>query len=206
MPIALAINGGMLTGLLVAKRAPLVTEEALLVVSLEQAQPRRQQPSVPRRAGADGDPDAAVVSQSAQGLADGGVPVTSPGSPAIDPQWVIGDGAYLRSETADPARRLWDAAEQRRYRRACMGLSSEHMTPDERDRCHGDWGGDKSGDQKHIGQREIIVRAPGPPSIAANPRFAREAKRQQRCRSYRQRTLPGVAPVAPPSLREGGCM
>jgi hypothetical protein len=59
----------------------------------------------------------------------------------VEPRWRVGSGDYLDPATARRARQTWRAAEKRRLRRACLGLSEEHMTDAEKAACWDAWGG-----------------------------------------------------------------
>jgi hypothetical protein len=59
----------------------------------------------------------------------------------VEPRWRVGGGEYLDPASARRARRMWEAAEDRRYKRACLGQSSEHMTEEEKFACWDAWGG-----------------------------------------------------------------
>ena len=208
LPAAMAINGFLLAGLTLFDPAPPAMEDSALVVTLERTEARRaasprQRPPEPGYASGSMEPESEKALMTAAVVER---PSVSLPSLDVEPAWLLGDGAYLRPETAGPARRAWDAADQRRYQRACVGLSSEHMTPEEKDRCYDGWGGARHADETRIGPREATARnyAPGP-AVRPPPGMAREVRRQERCRSYRKRVLPGADAVAAPSLRDGGC-
>lgn len=211
LPGGIVINGLLLVGLILFERAPPMMGEAPIVeVSLErpEAQRRKIAHRTPPGAGktTSPPPGASITTLSTPTTAD---PIpTAPGSLVVEPAWIIGDGAYLRPETAGPARRLWDAADQRRYQRACVGLSNEHMTPEEKDRCWDAWGGAKPMNDKRIGPREAVQRGLGPLALkdpGEKGPFAQQARKQERCRDYRKRTMPGMKGVEPPPLQQGGC-
>ena len=69
------------------------------------------------------------------------VPAGSDLSRTVEPRWQVGGGEYLDPATARRARRAWEAAEDRRYKRACLGQSDEHMTEEEKFACWDAWGG-----------------------------------------------------------------
>ena len=210
LPGGIAINGVLLAGLLLFERPPPMADEPPVVtLSLDRLEIRRRtsaSPLSPSRGQAPTRP----IEQTPKPTAEAPIvsSQTAPSKLVVEPGWVIGDGAYLTPETAGPARRFWDAADQRRYQRACIGLSNEHMTPEEKDRCWDAWGGAKPVDDKRIGPREVPSRNFGPLALkdpAERGPFAKQARRQERCRDYRKRTMPGLKGVEPPPLREGGC-
>lgn len=142
--------------------------------------------------------------------AEAGV-LASPAAPParIDPGWTVGKGEYLTPESGARARKAWEAMDQLRYKRACMGLSDEHMTPEEKDRCWDAWGGAAPAADKRIGPKAEVPR-PFDPLTQAHPadkgRLTEQARKQERCRAYRKHSLPGTISVPPPLLRGGGCL
>lgn len=124
-----------------------------------------------------------------------------PAGPQIDPAWQVDPKALDRWKlTEGNSNFRWG-----RYHRACQGLSSEHMTDEEKDKC---WGGfaDKA-PPTELGPSGR--RGPRAPS-----RFDAQARQQERCRGYRGSITPGsksgsvlgFGGVAdPPRLRDGGC-
>jgi hypothetical protein len=99
-----------------------------------------------------------------------------------------------------------------RYYRACKGLSSEHMTPDEKERCYGGWRDrkDKRPSPAFVGPIDEIPWQT--PTRDSKSRVEGEGSRKQRCRDYRRGQTPGFSErnlsstgAPPPSLREGGC-
>lgn len=210
LPGGLAINGVLLVGLILFKPPPPALEEPPIVtLSLERRPVRRGTTPTPtfRRAG-----ETAISSATSSEAAlatEGAAPPSraSPSTAEIDPAWAVDGGAYLTPQGAARARRVWNAADQRRYQRACIGLSSEHMTPEEKDRCWDAWGGARPADDKRIGPREAVRRGPEPLALrdpAEKGPFAQQARKQKRCRDYRKRTMPGKG-VEPPPLLQGGC-
>ena len=175
VPVALAINGFLLVGLTLFDPAPPVMDDSASVITLERPVSRQDTSPIfgsPQRRDAKG----ATRRKSRTASVTSAVmepSTTSQPSLGVDPAWVLGDGAYLRPETASPARRAWDAADQRRYQRVCAGLSNEHMTLEEKHRCWDAWGGAKPVDEKRIGPREATVDnyAPGP-AVRSRPDIA----------------------------------
>jgi len=135
----LAINAGLLALLTLERRAPPIAEPPTVVVVLEPRQappktePEPRTPPAPRL----GPPSPAPARSEAP--SSGVTPPTAPGRPdlsqAVEPRWRVGGGEYLDPASARRARRLWEAAEDRRYKRACLGQSSEHMTEEEKFAC-----------------------------------------------------------------------
>jgi hypothetical protein len=144
----LAINAGLLALLSLERRTPAMVEPPTVVIALEPRQtppePEHQRRTMPTpRAGAP-----SPVRPSAQAPPPGVAPPVLPVTPAgpdlsrtVEPRWRVGGGEYLDPASARRARRMWEAAEDRRYKRACLGQSSEHMTEEEKFACWDAWGG-----------------------------------------------------------------
>jgi hypothetical protein len=203
------INGLILTALvLIEAPTPRVEEPPVLVLDLERPQRQRAQarkaPPSPSRATSlasaaseRATPDAAPKSASE---------AARPLIPSVDPQWRVDPNVIDDWKIAEGAPQGgWG-----RYRRACQGLSNEHMTPDEKERCHGGWSApkDKRPSPDFVGPiDETTWETPG-------PRQAPDAHElhQRRCRDYRRGRTPGfsernlASTGAPaPSLGKGGC-
>ena len=164
------------------KRAP-----AKASSSARSREPSSQALSAPAATGAPGEGEAA--------------PAAGPTAPSIDPAWKVDPKAVDRWKLTEgnPDFR-WG-----RYHRACKGLSSEHLTDEEKDRCWGGFAAKAPPTQPGPSGR----RASRPPS-----RFDAQARQQEACRGYRGSTTPGsksnsvlgFGGVAdPPRLRDGGC-
>lgn len=142
----LAINFGLLALLTLERRTPPMAEPPTVVVALE---PRATPPERRRSAAARRSAPALSRLEPTPDVAPRVVPAAPPGaglSSTVEPRWRVGGGEYLDPETARRARRAWEAAEDRRYKRACLGQSGEgqsdeHMTPEEKDACWDAWGG-----------------------------------------------------------------
>ena len=144
----LAINVGLLALLTLERRAPAMVEPPVLVIALEprlvEAEKRRSAPahgagaSSPRpsrpRTPSQLDPLALPRAPAAPVEAVGPSP-----SQGVEPGWRVGHGEYLDPATARRAREAWERAENRRYARACLGQSSEHMTEEEKFACWDSW-------------------------------------------------------------------
>jgi hypothetical protein len=219
LPGGIAINGLLLAGLILYERTlPMAEDPPVVEVSLERPQARRKplapvSPTHPAVTAPDAaGPPRPELTPRVPTLA----PPASEPTIAIDPAWALDGGAWV-----DPARRAqalarWKLVEggpgtihRGRFGRACAGLSNEHMTDEEKDRCYGGWN-DAYERQigKKIGPREAPYRDPGPLALkdpGEKGPFAKQARRQERCRDYRKRTMPGMKGVEAPSLREGGC-
>ncbi|MDG2529394.1 hypothetical protein [Caulobacter endophyticus] len=139
-----------------------------------------------------------AIAASGEGEA---APTAGPDAPAIDPAWKVDPKAVDRWKLTEGNPKFrWG-----RYQRACQGLSSEHLTDEEKDRC---WGGFAAkAPPTELGPSGR--RGPRPPS-----RFDAQARQQERCRGYRGSITPGsksgsvlgFGGVAdPPRLRDGGC-
>jgi hypothetical protein len=199
----IAVSGGVLINslilaalVLVEGTAPVVEDPTVIVVDLERFE--RQKPrSLPPSARA-ASRSAAPAKETPSAAPDGATgPITgarATGSPEIEPAW-----------TVDPkAVEQWRLTEGNpdfgwgRYYRACKGFSNEHMTPEEKQRCHGGVPRPPSAFIGPIDGREVWRR---------EPKFEnKQTRRQERCRAYRSvRTQPGADPPPMPSLREGGC-
>lgn len=128
----------------------------------------------------------------------------------IDPAWRVDPQVIERWRVIEGAP-LWKWG---RYDRACKGLSSEHMTDEEKDSCYGGWlspgrrqltpketrAAEVEAAARPVERSERLLRPDSPTS------WARDAARQEACRAYRGiRTQPGADPSPSPALRRGGC-
>lgn len=162
----LAINVGLLALLTLERRTPPMAEPPTVVVALEpRAVPlERRRPAPARRAGAPA-PAPSRLEAPPSDIAPLVLPAAPPDadlSSSVEPRWRVGGGEYLDPKTARRARRAWEAAEDRRYKRACLGQSDENMTPEEKDACWDAWGGNAppiGADGARPGRRY-----PGPPA------------------------------------------
>lgn len=208
------INGLLLVALAMLEEPPPVVEDApALVVEIERP-PRSRSPDRPSRSRSGRPPansssrDASTPAAPAEGQGAPGPSVAEP-APDVEDRWRVDPKAVDRWKLTEGVPE-WGWG---RYYRACKGLSSEHMTPDEKERCYGGWGGgkDRRPSPAFIGpidERRWAAPAPGqPPS-----RFDKDVRRQQRCRDYRRGRTPGFSErnlestgSPPVSLREGGC-
>jgi hypothetical protein len=207
------INALLLASLILSERQLPTMDDTSLVISLERPEARRRtSPRSPARSARDA--RSSPVERAAQArLPDvAAAPAQTPSAaPAIDPAWAVDGGAWTDPARAADAKAKWALKEggpfhRGRYKRACLGLTSEHMTDEEKDRCYGEWR-----EAELRWQRKMAgLPAKPPPS-----RHDAEAARQERCRAYRaQRTpgnamggsslgFPGVSDGAP--LRQGPC-
>ena len=189
------INALLLASLILSERQLPTMDDTSLVISLERPEVRRRtSPRSPARSVRD--------TRSS--------PIEKAAS-TIDPAWAVDGGAWIDPALAADAKAKWALKEggpfhRGRYKRACLGLTSEHMTDEEKDRCYGEW-------------REAELRwqrkMAGLPAKPPTSRHDAEATSQERCRAYRaQRTpgnamggsslgFPGVSDGAP--LRQGPC-
>lgn len=211
------INGLVLGALVLVERAPPIAEDAP-IITLELRSPQRRtaerRPVGARRlysarAGAGGAAKSSPAG-AGPGVADGaGLADIAAGG--IDPAWRVDPKAVERWRITEGA----PLGNGGRYYRACKGLSSEHLTPDEKERCYGGWSGeprDKRPAPGFVGpiderRWEVHQPAPRPPS-----RYDADVSRAQRCRDHRRGRTPGFSERnldstggPPPVLREGGC-
>ncbi|WP_156035580.1 hypothetical protein [Caulobacter sp. UNC358MFTsu5.1] len=165
----LVINVGLLALLTLERRTPPMAEPPAVVVALEpRASPPERRRSPPaRRAGAPASTPPLEAPPDVDPLV---LPAAPPGndlSSTVEPRWRVGGGEYLDPETARRARRAWEAAEDRRYKRACLGQSDEHMTPEEKDACWDAWGGNAP--LSGSGGSRPGRRYPGPATTSPRP-------------------------------------
>jgi hypothetical protein len=139
-----AINAGLLALLILVPETPSAVDPPAVLVTLDARETTtdRRRPSPARRTGT----PASAISPRLPPPADAPLPSTSAPtglapSQAVEPRWRVGGGEYLDPATARRARRAWEAAEDRRYKRACLGQSDEHMTEEEKFACWDAWGG-----------------------------------------------------------------
>jgi hypothetical protein len=146
--VGMAINAGLLALLTLVPETPPMVDPPAVLVTLDPREARverRRAPSA-RRTGAT---SAAAAPRHALPLDM--EPLATPAavgpslSKTVEPRWRVGGGEYLDPATARRARRAWEAAEDLRYRRACLGQSpgpsGEHMTEEETFACWDAWGG-----------------------------------------------------------------
>lgn len=131
------VNGLILGALvLIDEPPPRVDEAPVIMLDLERPQrrvsPRRQAGGGARSA------QAAAVFAPATSAGEGSPAVTAEAQPmpAIDPEWKVDPKVVDRWRLleGDPSMGIG------RFRRACLGQSSEHMTPDEKEACYDAWG------------------------------------------------------------------
>jgi hypothetical protein len=142
--IGAAVNLGLLALLTLVPETPPMVDPPAVRVTLDPRETRvdRRRPPPARRAGATA--LAAAPTRSPPPHVEP-IPPTPPAgsdlSRTVEPRWRVGGGEYLDPATARRARRAWEAAEDRRYKRACLGQSDEHMTEEEKFACWDAWGG-----------------------------------------------------------------
>lgn len=217
----LAVSGGVLINglilgalVLIEEPAPLVEEPPVILLDLEKPERPRPSPRSQRSAARAGPVAASTVEVAPTASRQPAVDAPAPAAdapPAIDPAWRI------ERKTIDSWRITEGVPEWGwgRFYRACKGRSSEHMTPEEKERCYGGWGGgarDKRPSPGFIGPIDETKwqdhqREPKAPSI-----YDGEGPRKQHCRDYRRGRTPGFSERnlastgrPPPTLREGGC-
>jgi hypothetical protein len=211
------INGLILAALVLVEQAPPVMEEQP-VITVELERPQRRKPREPRRATTRApsttsrptvEAPASVAAPTADGEASA-EPVPVAPSPPIDPAWRVDPKVVDRWRLQEGNAAMGAG----RVKRACLGLSNEHMTPEEKEACYAGWGGkrDKRPSPGFVGpiderKWEIYRPAPKIPSI-----YDKDARRQERCRDYRRGRTPGFSErnlastgSPPPSLSAKGC-
>jgi hypothetical protein len=207
------INGLILGALvLIEEPPPLVEEPPVILLDLEK--PERLRPSPRRQHAMAAAPAAASLSvatptASREAGAEEAAPAVAT-APAVDPAWRI------EQKTIDSWRITEGVPEWGwgRYYRACKGRSSEHMTPDEKERCYGGWGGgprDKRPSPGFVGPIDETRWQDHRPEPKTPSTYDRDVARRQHCRDYKRSRTPGfsernvVTGRPPPSLREGAC-
>ena len=206
------VNGLILGALtLIKEPAPRIEEQPVIILALERPERRRAPPRttssapmpIASPASADPEPSEPMI---ADALPGGTPPPAAP--PDIDPQWRIEQKTIERWTLTEGV----PASNWGRYYRACKGLSNEHMTPDEKERCYGgnDRPANRRPSQGFIGPiDEKRWQVPEPKTAS---RYDAAGARKQRCRDNRRGRTPGFSErnlastgAPPPSLREGGC-
>ena len=206
----LAVSGGLLVNglvlgvlVLIEEPPPLVGEQPVIVLELE----RSRRSTAPQPQAASGARSVASAPAQATASEGGEAPAvttadTTP-APVLDPEWKVDP------KVVDHWRLLEGGLGTGRAERACLGQTSEHMTPEEKQACYDAWGKkpDKRQTPTFIGP--IDERKWEVPEPKAPPRF--DEPRRQRCRDYRRGRTPGFSErnmptgAPPPSLRERGC-
>jgi hypothetical protein len=200
------VNGLILGALvLIEEPAPLLEEPPVIVLELEKPQ-KRAAPQRQASAGGRSATAAAAVTPAPATSSEGeGTPtVTAPAAPpapAVDPGWKIDP------KVVDRWRLLEGGLGTGRAKRACLGQTSEHMTPEEKEACYDAWGKkpDKRPSPTFIGpideRKWEEYEFSGPPRRPT----ADEDKRRRRdlCRAV-GRVLK-ANPSGPPLVRQGAC-
>jgi len=208
-PAGLAANLLLISLLSLVERTPPPVEPPAMLVELDRTEEEDPPPAPKRAARTSSAPSAASASRpradldgvasAAPSEGEGAPSAGSPGpaTPPIDPAWRLDPRAVdrWRLTEGNPDFR-WG-----RYHRACKGLSSEHLTDEEKDKC---WG---SLAAKAPSPRMGPVGRPTPPPAKFVPRglppppppFAEEARKQARCAAYR------AGRASQPRLRDGIC-
>ncbi|MBI1685135.1 hypothetical protein [Caulobacter hibisci] len=207
VPAGVAANLLLIGLLSLVERASPPVEPPVMQVELDRIEDESPHPaSTPRRQKAGASPARPSVSSATSpvgepGASEGEGPsasgVSGPAAPAIDPAWRVDPKAVERWKLTEgnPDYR-WG-----RYHRACQGLSNEHLTDEEKDRCYGGFAAKAPSPQMGpVGRRapppaKFVPRGlPPPPSP-----FAEEARKQARCGAYRS------GRASQPRLRDGIC-
>lgn len=144
----MAINAGLLALLVLTPETPAMVDPPVVQAALEprETKAERRRPSPTRRSAATATVTARAISprprvEPLPSTATATAPSEPDLSKAVEPRWRVGGGEYVNPETARRARRVWEAAENRRYQRACLGQSNEHMSEEEKFACWDAWGG-----------------------------------------------------------------
>lgn len=197
------VNALVLGGLALVERAPPVVAIPVMVVDLERPKRAPERRSAPAKAGSSSARAGAQASPPAA-PGDGALAVVAPSDPAppgVDPAWQVDPKAVERWRLTEGAPE-WGWG---RYRRACSGSTSEHLTEDEKERCYGEWGGrrDKRPSPKFVGPIDERKWEDHQRTAKQPSRYDKDAERQERCRTYRR--LRNTDPSMQPSLLQGGC-
>ncbi|ADG09606.1 hypothetical protein B7G68_05695 [Caulobacter segnis] len=198
------INALILGALLMIEGSPPLVEEAPVII-LELEHPRKRTPPPRSRAAAGARSAARVPSRSTVSEGEGRPAAVDPAlSPAlsVDPEWRVDPEAVDRWRLLEGN----PAMGAGRFRRACLGQTSEHMTPEEKDACHEAWGKrpDKRPSPTFIGpidERKWEVHQFGPrrPSTSADDK----RRRRDLCRAYDR--MRKADPSTLTVLRQGAC-
>lgn len=199
------INGLILGALLMIEGSPPQAEESPVII-LELERPQKRTPPPRSRAAAAGGRSAAQTpsrpAASPDEVRPAAVGAASTPAPSVDPEWVVDPKIVdrWRLSEGNPAMGVG------RVRRACLGQTSEHMTPEEKEACYEGWGKrpDKRPSPTFIGpidERKWEVHQFGP----RRPSTSAEDKRRRRdlCRVYDR--LRKADPSTSTVLRQGAC-
>lgn len=198
------INGLILGALLMIEGAPPLAEESPVII-LELERPQKRTLPAPTRAAAGARSVARAPSRPAVSEDEGRPAVPAAASapaPAVDPEWMVDPKIVdrWRLSEGDPAMGVG------RFRRACLGQTREHMTPEEKDACFEAWGKrpDRRPSPTFIGpidERKWEAHQFGPrkPSTSADDK----RRRRDLCRVYdRMRKADQSTSTV---LRQGAC-
>lgn len=196
------VNGLILGALvLIEEPAPLLEEPPVIVLDLEKPQKRaspQRQAAAGARSAARAAP-ASIATSQGEGPPAVAAPEASP-APPVDPEWKIDP------KVVDRWRLLEGGLGTGRAKRACLGRTSEHMTPEEKEACYNAWGRrpDKRPSPTFIGpidERKWEVPDPTPPRRPT----AEDDKRQRRnlCRTVER--MRKADPSMKSGLRLGAC-
>lgn len=206
----LAASGGVLVNglilgalILIEEPPPLLEEPPVIVLDLERPQKRaapQRQAAVGARAAS-----SARTTPSTSSEAEGAPAVVAPEAPPappVDPEWTVDPKAVDRWRLLEGNPAMGTG----RFKRACAGLSNEHMTPDEKEACYNAWGKrpDKRPSPNFIGpidERKWEVPEPTPPRRPTSE----DDKRQRRnlCRTVER--MRKADPSMKSGLRAGAC-
>ena len=142
--MGLAINAALLALLTLDRRASPMIEPHVVDVALEPREPEpepRTSPTHRPRTIPSARAPSNLPAPDTDPLASPTIPTVSSPPRIVDRRWWVGNGEYLDPVTARRARRAWEEAEKRRFKRACLGQSIEAMTDEEKTACWEAWSG-----------------------------------------------------------------
>lgn len=204
VPAGLAVNLLLIGLLSLVERSVPPASPPTLLVEIDRPEPAPRRPTPQRAAvksstaGSAPSPKAAGPDGATETRGDGGEALaggpSGQASPEVDPAWRVDPQAVERWRITEGNPAFgWG-----RYHRACKGLSSEHLTDEEKERC---WGGfaarvPKPADPDAPRLKPVFKPRGLPPPP---PSWAKDAARQARCAAYRE------GRAEQPRLRDGRC-
>ena len=189
--------------MLIEEPSPFVGEQPVIVLDLERPQkrtaPQRQASAGARSVG--GARAARSTASEGEGPPAVAAPEASP-SPSVDPRWTVDPKVVDRWRLLEGNASMGIG----RFQRACLGHTSEHMTPEEKEACYNAWGRrpDKRPSPNFIGpidERKWESHEFGPRKRPTSE----DDKRQRRnlCRTVER--MRNADPSMKSGLRQGAC-